>query len=60
MMRVLFSKGSVVVNYLLEMMKDAADSTEMNVRNAISKKGGVFAEYSVDVDFVKSSGMNIL
>ena len=60
MVLVLFSKGSVVVNYLLEMMKDAADSTEMNVRNAISKTGGVFAGYSVDVDFVKSSGMNIL
>ena len=49
-----------MVNYLLEMMKDAADSTEMNVRNAISKKGGLFAEYFVDVDFVKSSGMNIV
>ena len=49
-----------MVNYLLEMSKDAADSTELNVRNAISKKGGVFAEYSVDVNFVKSSGMNIL
>ncbi|KAK2152978.1 hypothetical protein NP493_2378g00005 [Ridgeia piscesae] len=55
-----FSKGSVVVNYLLEMMKDAADSTEINVRNAISKKGGVFAEYSVDVDFVKSSVKKIV
>ncbi|KAI0233189.1 hypothetical protein LSAT2_016581, partial [Lamellibrachia satsuma] len=57
---VAFSKGSVVVKYMLEMMKAAATSTVTNVRNAIAKKSGTFAGFSVDVNSVKASVKTIV
>ena len=50
------SAGSVVVNYLLEMLKATPTETTSAVRETISTNNGVFAGYKVDASTVKASG----
>ncbi|KAK2165458.1 hypothetical protein NP493_1364g00006, partial [Ridgeia piscesae] len=51
---VTFSAGSVVVKYVLEMMKDTKVESETVVSDEIRHNGGNFAGFKVDPDSVKA------
>ncbi|KAK2181409.1 hypothetical protein NP493_400g02051 [Ridgeia piscesae] len=57
---VTFSAGSVVVNYLLDMLNATTTETTSVVRDTISVNNGVFAGYKVDASTVKTSVMKIV
>ena len=52
----LCSAGSIVVNYVLEMMKDNHVAVESIVRDTILDNNGRFAGFHVDANSVKASG----
>ncbi|KAI0235375.1 hypothetical protein LSAT2_014106 [Lamellibrachia satsuma] len=52
---VTFSAGSIVVNYVLEMMKDNHVAVESIVRDTILDNNGRFAGFHVDAHSVKAS-----
>ena len=56
MLIIVSSKGSVVVNYLLEMLNDDSAGILSTVQNAIIENNGTFAGYEVDVDTIDASG----
>ena len=53
------SAGSVVVKYVLEMMKDTKVESETVVSDEIRHNGGNFAGFKVDPDSVKAQGTHI-
>ncbi|KAK2173005.1 hypothetical protein NP493_911g00015 [Ridgeia piscesae] len=53
---VTFSEGSVVVKYVLEVMKDNKMEAEAVVSDGIQHDGGKFGGFKVDPDSVKAEG----